>query len=563
MERRFRVRLEELLDDAVVSPAVPQGMLPRLERFLEPFLAALDTAQQRAHAHHYAAGLVSDLGRKNAEGIAYLHDQERQGLQKFLGQADWQERPLLTELARQVGDQLGESDGVLVLDPSERVNEPSFRRHTEVCSSSCAEEWPMSDRPPPRLRLADRQQILPPMPLDQLLESDHQARVVCDFCLGLDLAPLYDQIRSRRGGPGHPAIDPRLCVALWLYATLEGVGSARALTWLCQHHNAFRWLVGGVSVNHHSLADFRVTHVEELDQLLTHSVAVLREQDLVDLNRVAHDGMRVRASAGAASFRRRATLEECLQEAQDQVARLKEELDDDPAAPSRRHAAARERAARERLERVQQALQRLPELEAKKKADDKANARASTTDPEATVMKMADGGFRPAYNVQFAADCGSQVIVGVTVLTAGSDMGQLTPMAEQIHERFGEHPGEMLADGGFAAHQDIEAAQQQGCAAYVPVPKPKDPQQDRYAPHPGDSAAVVQWRARMATAAAQAIYKERAATAECVNAQARNRGLVRLAVRGLRKVKAIALWFAVAHNVVCGMRLRGAAALVG
>jgi len=421
----------------------------------------------------------------------------------------------------------------------------------------------MSDRPPPRLRLADRQQILPPMPLDQLLESDHQARVVCDFCLGLDLAPLYDQIRSRRGGPGHPAIDPRLCVALWLYATLEGVGSARALTWLCQHHNAFRWLIGGVSVNHHSLADFRVTHVEELDQLLTHSVAVLREQDLVDLNRVAHDGMRVRASAGAASFRRRATLEECLQEAQDQVARLKEELDDDPAAPSRRHAAARERAARERLERVQQALQRLPELEAKKKADDKANARASTTDPEATVMKMADGGFRPAYNVQFAADCGSQVIVGVTVLTAGSDMGQLTPMAEQIHERFGEHPGEMLADGGFAAHQDIEAAQQQGCAAYVPVPKPKDPQQDRYAPHPGDSAAVVQWRARMATAAAQAIYKERAATAECVNAQARNRGLVRLAVRGLRKVKAIALWFAVAHNVVCGMRLRGAAALVG
>jgi len=118
MERRFRVRLEELLDDAVVSPAVPQGMLPRLERFLEPFLAALDTAQQRAHAHHYAAGLVSDLGRKNAEGIAYLHDQERQGLQKFLGQAAWQERPLLTELARQVGDQLGESDGVLVLDPS-------------------------------------------------------------------------------------------------------------------------------------------------------------------------------------------------------------------------------------------------------------------------------------------------------------------------------------------------------------------------------------------------------------------------------------------------------------
>src|SRR5262245_23465807 len=117
MEQRFRVRLEQLLDDAEVGPAVRRGMLPRRERFLEPFVTSLTDAQA-THARHYAAGLVSDLGRKNAEGIAYLHDQERQGLQKFLGQAAWQERPLLTELVRQVGDQLGEPDGVLILDPS-------------------------------------------------------------------------------------------------------------------------------------------------------------------------------------------------------------------------------------------------------------------------------------------------------------------------------------------------------------------------------------------------------------------------------------------------------------
>src|SRR5215471_8251552 len=208
-------------------------------------------------------------------------------------------------------------------------------------SSGGSEERVMSERPAPRLRMVDRQQIIPAMPLENLLDDDHQARLVWDFCLGLDLAPLYDSIRSRVGGPGHPAIDPRIGVAVWLYATLEGVGSARALAWLCQNHNAFRWLTGGVSVNHHTLSDFRVAHVEVLDGLLTHSVAALREQDLVDLNRVAQDGMRVRASAGAASFRRRATLQECLHEAQDQVARLKEELDDDPAAPSRRHAAAR------------------------------------------------------------------------------------------------------------------------------------------------------------------------------------------------------------------------------
>src|SRR5947209_13975829 len=260
----------------------------------------------------------------------------------------------------------------------------------------------MGERPAPRLRTVDRQQIIPAMPLEDLLETDDQARRVWDFCLGLDLAPLYDRIGSRVGGPGHPAIDPRIGVAVWLYATLEGVGSARALAWLCENHNAFRWLAGGVAVNHHTLADFRVGHLEFLDDLLTHSVAVLREQDLVDLNRVALDGMRVRASAGAASFRRQQTLEEHLQEARDQVSRLREEMDDDPSAGSRRQAAAGERAAREREERVRQALQRLPELEARKKPGEKDKARASTTDPEATARKRADGGYRPAYKVEFA-----------------------------------------------------------------------------------------------------------------------------------------------------------------
>jgi transposase len=285
----------------------------------------------------------------------------------------------------------------------------------------------MSERPVPRLRTVDRQRVLPAMPLENLLDPDHQARLVWDFCLGLDLTPLYDSIRSREGGPGHPALDPRIGVALWLYATLEGVGSARALAWLGEHHNAFRWLAGGVAVNYHTLADFRVRHLEFLDDLLTHSVAVLREQDLVDLNRVALDGLRVRASAGAASFRRQQTLEEHLDEARAQVARLKEEMAEDPSAGSRRQAAARERAARECQGRLQRALKRLPELAAKKKPDEKDNARASTTDPEATVRKMADGGFRPAYNVEYAAATDGQVIVGVSVSTSGSDMGQITP----------------------------------------------------------------------------------------------------------------------------------------
>jgi transposase len=400
------------------------------------------------------------------------------------------------------------------------------------------------------------------MPLEGLLDTDHQARVVWGFCLGLDLSPLYDQARARVGGPGRALLDPRLGVALWLYATLEGVGSARALDYLCTHHNAFRWLCGGVSVNYHTLSDFRVGHVELLDRLLTHSVAVLREQGLVDLNRVALDGLRVRASAGAASFRRRATLEECLQEAQDQVARLKEQNDDDPGAPSRRHAKARERAAGERAQRLRQALERLPQLEAKKKADERHKARCSTTDAEATVMKMADGGYRPAYNVEFSTACGSLVIAAVAVTTSGSDAGQITPLLDQVQQRHGAYPPAALADGGFVSLGDLTAAQAgpRGCKVYAPVPQPKDATRDPHLPLPGDSPQVAEWRARMGTDQAKAVYKERAATVECANAQARNRGLVRLLVRGLRKVKAVALWFAIAHNVACGARLCAAKA---
>jgi transposase len=397
------------------------------------------------------------------------------------------------------------------------------------------------------------------MPLDNLLEDNHQARLVWGFVQGLDLGHLYDRIRAVQGHPGAPPADPRILVALWLYATLEGVGSARALTWLCSHHNAFRWLVGGVSVNYHSLSDFRTGHVDFLDQLLTQSVAVLREQDLVDLNRVAQDGTRVRASAGAASFHRKATLEEHLHEAEEQVRLLKEEVGDDPGPPSRRQAAARRRAVAEQAVRLQQALARLPELEAKKKPDQRDQARASSTDPEATVMKMADGGYRPAYNVQFSTDTASQVIVGVDVLTTGSDMGQITPMLDQVQERHGVYPDETLVDGGFAALADIEAAQAtpRGATVYAPVPKPKDPKRDRYEPLPHDSAAIAAWRARMKTDEAKAIYQERASVAECVNAQARNRGLLRLLVRGLRKVKAVVLWYAIAHNVRRRFSLRG------
>jgi transposase len=442
--------------------------------------------------------------------------------------------------------------------PSESSGAPRDSEPAAQTPTADNRPLPSTAKPQPRLRRADRRIIVPAMPLEELLTPEHHARNVWDFVQGLDLSPLLNEIHAVAGGPGRPAIDPQILVALWLFATVEGIGSARAVDYLCTHHHGFRWLCGGVSVNYHTLSDFRVGHLDFLDNLLTYSVTTLMAEDLVDLNRVAQDGMRVRASAGAASFRRRPTLEQCSQEAAAQVQRLRAELAADPGEGHRRQHKAHARAARERAERIGRALARLPELEAKKKAEDRAKTRASTTDPEATVMKMADGGFRPAYNVQFSTATATQIIVGVDVIGNGSDLGQLPPMVEQIHERFDQYPRAALVDGGFAKHDDIDtvSAPDKGCTVYAPVPKPKDATTDRHAPHPKDSAAVAEWRERMGTAAAQTLYKERAATAECVNALARNRGLRQLLVRGLAKVKAIALWYAVAHNVLRALSLR-------
>ena len=403
----------------------------------------------------------------------------------------------------------------------------------------------------PRLVVPNRAQIeLRPVDLESLLATDHPARGVWDFIESLDLSPLYAKVESVEGVAGRPAIDPRIYLALWLYATIEGVGSARALERLTRQHDAYRWILGGVSVNHHSLSDFRVQHGEYLDGVLTQSVAVLMAQDLVKLNRVSQDGTRVRASAGAASFRRRPSLERCLQEAQEQVESLRKEIEENPEATSHRQAAARQRAAEERRRRVEAALAQMPEAEAKKSAAEKDKARVSTTDAEARVMKMGDGGFRPAYNAQFAVDTETQIVVGVEVSNSGSDQGQLVPMIEQLDKRYGRIPSETLVDGGFAGLKDIEKASELGTQIYAPVAKPKDTTRDAYVPLATDSPVIAQWRQRMGTPQAKEIYKQRAATVECVNAQARNRGLQRLRVRGLEKTRAILLWFAIAHNVV-------------
>ena len=304
---------------------------------------------------------------------------------------------------------------------------------------------------PARLLRANRAQIeLRAVDLEALVAPDHPVRAIWEFVDSLDLESLYAAVAAVEGAPGRPAIDPKIYLALWLYATTEGVGSARALERLTEQHDAYRWICGGVGVNYHSLADFRVQHVSFMDELLTHSVAVLMAKGLVTLKRVAQDGIRVRTSAGSGSFRTKHRLEKYLEQAEEQVKRLRREVEEDPQASHRRQVAAKQRAAEQRQRRVQEALEELKKLEEKResqkkrKKDQERPLRASTTDPEARVMKMPDGGFRPAYNGQFCVDVATQIVVGVGLNNHGNDRDQLVPMIEQLQERYGSRPAEIL-----------------------------------------------------------------------------------------------------------------------
>jgi transposase len=408
---------------------------------------------------------------------------------------------------------------------------------------------PATSERPPRYATANRAQVeLHPSDVEALLPPGHAARLVWRFVDGLRLDAFYAAIRAREGTPGRTPIDPKILIALWLYATIDGVGSARELDRLCQQHDAYRWIRGGVSVNYHTLSDFRVDHHAALDDLLTQSIAALIKRHVITLTRVAQDGTRVRASAGLRSFRRRPTLEEALRVARQQVERTARQ--EDGGALSR-HAAAHARAAAERLARVEAALAEMPAVEAAKaRIQSTAAPRVSTTDPAARTMKMSDGGYRPAYNVQLATDVDGRAIVGVGVSQVGSDQPELRPMLDQIIARTGRAPTAALVDGGYVTRDAITAAAAQGVTVYAPVPKPKG-DRDPGTPCPGDSPAVVAWRARMTTAAAKAVYKARAATAEWVNADARtHRTLGPLLVRGVTKVHTWVLWMAVAHNMM-------------
>ena len=392
---------------------------------------------------------------------------------------------------------------------------------------------------------ADRSQVaLRPQDLDSLIADDHPARLLWQAVERLDLTRFYQPIKARENRPGRTPTDPKVLLVLWLYATSEGEGSARRIERLTHEHRGYRWLRGEVPLNHHMLSDFRWQHAQAVDELLTQLLGVLIHQGLVKLTRVAQDGLRIRASAGKASFRRRKKLKECLELARKQVQALKEQSAEDVAQRSAAQNAARQRAAAEREQRLQQALKELDAIEAQRVVSaktggwkPKSEPRASRTDPQARTMKMPDGGFQPGYNVQLAS--ASTFIVGVSVTNEGTDSAQAVPMLEQIERRTGERPKQGLYDAGYSKKKTIDELDALGVEVFAAAQK--HGKRDPYEVLPSDSAAVGEWRRRMTSEEGKKVYKERAEH-ERVNADVRTqRTLDRMLVRGIDKVLSVAV----------------------
>ncbi len=399
--------------------------------------------------------------------------------------------------------------------------------------------------------------------LEQLLPADHSVRDVWSLVSGWDLSAFLSAMKSVPGKAGTPAFDPRVLLTLWIQAILDGYSSARELAELCEHHIVYRWICGDEPVNYHTLADFRSSHEQAVDALLTQVVAAAFTAGIASPVRVAQDGMKVRANAG--KYRRKPTLDDHLAEAKTQVEALKERPDDRDggSAVSLRAKAARDRAAKERLERLKRAqeeLTKLTEANAKRAADsrtraaavDPAKLRVSTTDPEARKMRMADNGIRSAFNVPFATTTEGGIIVGVEVTNAATDHGRMSGMMDQVERRTGVRPKEILVDNGYAVREDITELEKKNTAVYAPVKdeaKAKAVGRDPYAARRGDTPEVTAWRKRMGTDEAKAIYQLRGQTAEWANAQSRNRGLQQFSLRGLVKVTLEATWYALSHNL--------------
>src|ERR1700674_2447574 len=412
--------------------------------------------------------------------------------------------------------------------------------------------------------------------LEAMLPCDHRARIVWGFVETLDLSDLYAAIKSREGEAGRPAADPAVLLALWLYATVEGIGSARQLARLVERDLAYRWLAGGVPLNHHGLADLRVDHVTVLDRLLTESVTALIDEGVVSLAEIAVDGTKVRANASRESFKTDARLMRLEAEVEARIAALKAEVDSDSAASSRRRQAACERAARETTERAAKARAALDRLRAEKEErakkhpqDEakKSEPKASLSDAAARSMRFPDGAIRPAYNAQIAAAPEEGIIVSVEMTDGRNYAGLAAPMVDDIVRRYGQAPEKLLVDTHYATSEDIAALAEHEAGSvtvYAPMPTEREDVtpatlKNRISKRAREPESVKEWRNRMASEVGKKIYELRKLI-ERVNANLKNHGFDFMMVRGLIKVQAVALMHALANNLMAAHRLRTQAA---
>ena len=385
------------------------------------------------------------------------------------------------------------------------------------------------------------------MPEDTLPPT-HAARVLWEVVGTLDLGAFLRGVKAVDGTVGRKTLSPQMKLTLWLYAISKGVGSAREIARLVRSDDGYRWIVGDLEVGHHTLSAFRVGHGGALEQLMTDILGSLLHKGVLSLDLVAQDGMRIRAAATAPSFRGLESLLECREQAALHLKATLANADDPELSAGQK--AAREAAARDFQQRVEEAISTVAELQKTRRPSEKP-ARASTTDAEARVMNMADGGFRPAYNVQMATAGsplgGPRTIVGVQVTNVGSDMRSIVPMLVQVKLRTGLLPRTLLADANHAAHDGIRAATEAGVEVLIAVPTRSQ--------HAGGNAdvapAIVAWRERMTTAEAKKVYRARASLCELMNAHLRSHhGVEQFLVRGLAKVTCVGLLGAIASNVL-------------
>lgn len=395
--------------------------------------------------------------------------------------------------------------------------------------------------------------------LDDLVAKDHKVRIIWDFVNEMDISVCFEDIYSFDGAVGRSTADPKILLTLWIYSILDGNCSARKLEELCENHDVYKWICGGISVNRTSLAEFRSQNPRKFDELLTSCLAVMVKFGLINDADFSQDGTKVKANAGYNSFSREDSLKDIEAKLTNYISQLKLEEKANPSIYEKRKMAA----AVEKQNRVKSALRNLEETKCERikngikngdrpTGDELQKVRASVTDPDVRKMKMGDGGFRLAYNLQFATGLDSRVIYGVHVvktLDPGTPPAVMAQVSERLKKLNLSAIKNWIADCAYSAKIDIETAALlfPNCSYYAPpkLKKGLDPTKENIKK---DSEAVKKWRKMINSETTKEIYKKRCSTAEFSNMHAKNQSLNEFSVRGLVKVKGMALLHAIAQN---------------